>query len=47
MKEGDENASESEDFDDLFSWYLRNVRSIKPFDVVGRLNLYEVNETIK
>jgi hypothetical protein len=46
MKEVDEKASESEFYDDLFSWCLRNVRPIKPFDVVGRLNLYEVNEPI-
>jgi len=46
MKEQDESDSESEYFDDLFSWCLRNVRPIKPFEVIGKLNLFEVNEPI-
>jgi hypothetical protein len=46
MEQEDEKASEADYYDDLFSWCLRNVRPIKPFDVVGRLNLFEVNEPI-
>lgn len=46
MKKKDEVDADAIFSKDLFSWHLRNVRPIKPFDVKGKLGFFDVDEPV-
>lgn len=47
MKEKDEEDAIADYSRGSFSWFLRNVRPVKPFAVLGQLHLFEMNEIVQ